>query len=61
MVNIEKLKQEIREKAYYLWLDAGKPQSDGLEFWLEAEAEAGLAQDSDNVKVKDKELVELNA
>lgn len=37
MVNVEKLKQEIREKAYYLWLNAGKPESDGVEFWLEAE------------------------
>lgn len=29
--------EEIREKAYLLWEEAGCPQSDGTEFWVEAE------------------------
>ena len=29
----------IREAAYYAWLRAGQPESDGVEFWLEAEQE----------------------
>jgi hypothetical protein len=29
----------IREAAYYKWLAAGEPESDGLEFWLQAERE----------------------
>ena len=27
----------IREKAYFLWEEAGRPESDGVEFWIEAE------------------------
>ena len=27
----------LRKKAYFKWLDAGSPESDGVEFWLEAE------------------------
>lgn len=30
---------EIREKAYVLWEEAGRPDSDGIEFWLRAEVE----------------------
>ena len=29
--------QAIREKAYLLWEEAGRPESDGVEFWLRAE------------------------
>ncbi len=29
--------REIERRAYYLWESAGKPESDGVEFWLEAE------------------------
>ena len=28
---------EIRERAYFLWEEAGRPLSDGTEFWTEAE------------------------
>jgi hypothetical protein len=31
--------QRIRETAYYKWEAAGSPCSDGVEFWLQAEAE----------------------
>lgn len=31
------IEDAIREKAYLLWEEAGKPLSDGKEFWLEAE------------------------
>lgn len=33
----EELEQQVRETAYYLWEDAGRPEGDGLEFWLLAE------------------------
>lgn len=29
----------VREKAYTLWEEAGRPVSDGVEFWLRAERE----------------------
>src|SRR5690606_20426848 len=28
---------EIRDRAYFLWCQAGRPESDGREFWLQAE------------------------
>lgn len=28
---------EIRDRAYFLWEQAGRPESDGREFWLQAE------------------------
>ena len=30
---------QIRERAYTLWEEAGRPESDGVEFWLRAEVE----------------------
>lgn len=30
---------DIREKAYLLWEEAGRPDGDGVEFWLKAETE----------------------
>ena len=29
--------ESVREKAYSLWEEAGRPEGDGLEFWVEAE------------------------
>jgi hypothetical protein len=29
----------IRERAYFKWVEAGRPASDGKEFWEKAEAE----------------------
>lgn len=29
--------QEIQEKAYFLWKEAGCPEGSGVEFWLKAE------------------------
>ncbi|MFO0845274.1 MAG: DUF2934 domain-containing protein [Gemmataceae bacterium] len=31
--------EEIRRRAYQIWEAAGKPVSDGVRFWLEAEGE----------------------
>lgn len=31
--------EDIRQKAYLLWEEAGRPDSDGVEFWLRAESE----------------------
>jgi hypothetical protein len=31
--------EKIRERAYYKWEQAGYPEGDGANFWLEAEAE----------------------
>ena len=28
---------EIREKAYFLWEQAGRPEGNGADFWIEAE------------------------
>ncbi len=30
-------RRETNEVAYYLWEQAGRPEGDGVEFWLEAE------------------------
>jgi hypothetical protein len=27
----------IEERAYHLWIEAGRPEGDGKEFWFEAE------------------------
>lgn len=27
----------IRERAYFLWEEAGRPEGDGIDFWVEAE------------------------
>jgi Protein of unknown function (DUF2934) len=31
--------EAIRERAYSKWEEAGRPEGDGIEFWLEAERE----------------------
>jgi hypothetical protein len=31
--------EEVREKAYTLWEEAGRPEGDGVEFWVRAERE----------------------
>lgn len=31
---------QLRESAYYKWEQAGRPSSDGQEFWLAAEKES---------------------
>lgn len=31
--------EQIRTRAYALWEQAGRPEGDGLQFWLEAERE----------------------
>lgn len=29
--------EAVRTRAYYLWDDAGRPEGDGVEYWLEAQ------------------------
>lgn len=33
------LEAKIRELAYVKWVDAGRPEGDGIEFWKQAEQE----------------------
>lgn len=33
------VENRIRTAAYYKWLNAGSPEGDGIQFWLEAEKE----------------------
>lgn len=33
------LVEKVRERAYQLWQQAGEPDTDGSEFWFDAEAE----------------------
>ncbi len=39
MPSTEQEQQIIREAAYYCWERAGKPNGDGVVFWLKAERE----------------------
>jgi len=36
--------EEIRQRAYQKWLNAGKPDGDGIQFWLDAENELAQGQ-----------------
>jgi len=36
--------ESVRERAYTLWEEAGRPESDGVEFWLKAESELQTTQ-----------------
>lgn len=38
--------EKIRERAYFKWETAGCPCSDGVEFWLQAEAEVAAEMQS---------------
>jgi hypothetical protein len=42
---MSKTQDEIRDRAYALWVDAGSPEGRDQEFWHRAEAE--LAEDGD--------------
>lgn len=35
---------EIRERAYHLWEEAGRPDGDGVDFWVRAEEELASAR-----------------
>ncbi|QDV20544.1 hypothetical protein Pan153_52200 [Gimesia panareensis] len=41
--------QAIREAAYLKWEQAGKPESDGVTFWLEAEQDCQKQASKDQV------------
>lgn len=43
--------EQLRELAYLKWEQAGRPPGDGIQFWLQAEAEL-----SDSPKAKPKKL-----
>jgi len=36
---VDNIEDSIREKAYLLWEAAGRPEGDGVEFWIQAEEE----------------------
>lgn len=31
--------EAVRERAYHLWEEAGRPEGDGVDFWVRAERE----------------------
>ena len=33
------MEEQIRNRAYQLWQEAGSPEGDGVDFWLRAESE----------------------
>jgi len=39
--------EKVRERAYYKWEQAGYPSGDGVDFWLQAEAELQQAEASE--------------
>jgi hypothetical protein len=38
-IDFQPQEDDVRERAYILWEEAGRPESDGIEFWLKAESE----------------------
>ena len=36
----------IRDRAYSLWVEAGSPEGDGMDYWLAAEQELGSHDDT---------------
>lgn len=36
---LDNIEGTVRERAYLLWEAAGRPEGDGVEFWLKAEEE----------------------
>ena len=36
----------IRDRAYALWVEAGSPEGDGMDFWLTAEQELAAQEQS---------------
>lgn len=40
--------EKIRERAYFLWEKAGKPDGNGFQYWLQAEKELTNAKFNDN-------------
>jgi hypothetical protein len=44
MPSTEQEQQVIREAAYNCWERAGRPEGDGVEFWLEAERDHHVQQ-----------------
>ncbi|QDU94455.1 DUF2934 domain-containing protein [Lignipirellula cremea] len=45
--------QAIREAAYVAWEQAGKPDGDGAEFWLQAEKSLQQAEDRTRDRVEE--------
>lgn len=42
----------VRELAYHKWEEAGRPDGDGVEFWLDAESELKAAFDAEENSIK---------
>lgn len=38
-IGVAPSEDQIREKAYLLWEEAGRPEGDGVEFWIRAETD----------------------
>ena len=52
--------QKVRELAYQIWEKAGYPCSDGVQFWLQAEAELTSVQPK-TAKTAAKTAAKVNA
>jgi hypothetical protein len=37
---------KVREQAYLLWEEAGRPEGDGAEFWFQAEQQLAASEES---------------
>lgn len=42
------IQEQIRERAYFLWCDAGNPPDGELYFWLEAEKQVRALYEEDH-------------
>lgn len=54
---LEECQQNIRERAFQLWKDAGEPETEGQEYWYQAEQElyGGLTQGGYRVYIGEKD------
>jgi hypothetical protein len=52
---MQDMEQRIRERAYHLWNDAGRPEGDADAFWLSAQREILTESLSQVANVKSKE------
>jgi hypothetical protein len=53
--------QRVRELAYQIWEQAGYPCSDGVEFWLQAEAELSTSPKSEKTTTTTRAAAKVSA